>query len=252
MQKKCVFCDAPLQLRVQAGDSGTPEDVEAGYPCACTVARQSGVLMRCALRKALYLEPDLTGCLHAAATLPEASIYSFRGRDFPGIVPRTFHDSGLSLVRLPAFLEPRLDELATTALEATVVESADLMSARTHLGWHLPELIVHFPLSGFDHLLPEPEDKPCVLFLFLCAASVLLTVHPVDDDFIFSLQACGMGSGENYRPYRVWTDEELKKAAEEASAGEPGLFQIFDDGTLDLELTGFVPRPHAAGDIEPD
>ena len=244
MQERCVFCDAPLQLRVQAGDSGNPEDIELGYACACTVARQSGVLVRCALQQALYLEPDLMGCLHAAATLPEASIFSYRGGDFPGIVPKMFHDSGLWLVRLPAFLQPRLEELAITRLEATVVHSADLLSARTHLEWKLPELEVHFPLSGFDHLLPGHEDKPCVLFLFLCAGSALLTVHPLDEDFIFSLQACGMSSDENYRPNRAWTDEELDKAAEEASSGEPELLQILDDGTLHLELTGFIPHIH--------
>lgn len=246
MQEKCVFCDAPLRVRVrvQAGDSGNPEDIEAGYPCACTVAQQFGVLARCALQQALYLEPDLMGCLHAAATLPEASIFCFRGGDFPGIVPKMFRDSGLCVVRLPAFLAPRLEELATTQLEAAVMHSADLMSARTHLGWRLPELEVHFPLSGFDHLLPGPEDNPCVLFLFLCAGSVLLTVHPVDDDFMLSLQACGMSSGENYNPNRLWTDEELDNAAEEASSGEPELLQILDDGTLQLELTGFIPHIH--------
>lgn len=250
MQKKCVFCDAPLRLRV--GDGLNPEDIELGYPCACTVARQLGVLTRCALLEALYREPQLKGCLYAAATLPEASIFSYRGKDFPGIVPARFHDSGLWVVRLPAFLESRLEELATTQLEAAVMQSADLMSARTHLGWMLPELEVHFPLSGFEHLLPGPGDRPCVLILFLCAGSMLLTVHPIDEELIFSLQACSMGSDENYRPYRVWTDEELKKNAEEASAGEPELFQIWDDGTLDLELTGFIPRLHEAGDIEPD
>lgn len=253
MQTKCVFCEKPLQVQVQAGDSGNPEDVEAGYPCACTVARQSGVLMRCTLRKALYRAPELRRFLYSAATLPEACIFSYRGGDFPDIVPKKFHRSGLWVVRLPAILEPRLVELAITRLEHWTVYSADFLRASSHIGWRLPELEVHFPLYGFDHMLPGREERPCVLFLFLCAGSAVLTVNPVDERFLNSLQLRGLSTDASFhRPSRDWTKDDPKSTDEEDPPDAPAFLQFFDDGTLDLELRGYVPGMHEASDMELD
>ena len=76
--------------------------------------------------------------------------------------------------------------------------------------------------SGFDPLFLDCGETPCTPFLFVSAGSVVLSLHPLDDDFFFSLQANGMCSGENYRPYRAWSDEELEDLAEEVHPEETG------------------------------
>jgi hypothetical protein len=197
------------------------------------------------VQEALAKEPSLDAFLLATTSFPEASIFTASGEDFPAIVPAAFHDSKLYIARLPAMFEPRLSEMATVTLEAFTQHSTDLMSASTHLAWELQDLSVHFSVDVFEPLFPGRSDRLNMLFLFISAGTVLLCMHPVDDIFLFSLQASGMGSGDNYRPYRMWSDEELEEAAEIAQLEDHEFVRILDDDTVALELQGYAPRTGA-------
>ena len=240
----CTNCDAPLRHCGGACQEQHRQGSEHLYPCPC-VSQQPGVLIRLSVQEALNKDPYLNAFLLATTSFPEASIFATSGEAFPAIVPAAFHDSRLCVVRLPAMFEPRLLELATERLDAFTELSADLMSASTHLVWEMPDLSIHFSIGGFEPLFPGSDDRPNMLFLFISAGTVLLSLHPVDDALLFSLQASGMGSGENYRPYRVWSDEELEDAAEKAQFEEPEFVRILDDGTIALELQGYMPRTGA-------
>lgn len=237
----CTNCGAPLRHCGSACQEQHHQDSEHLYPCA-RVSQQPGVLIRLSVQEALTKEPSLDAFLLATTSFPEASIFAASGEDFPAIVPAAFHDSRLCVARLPAMFEPRLVELATERLDAFTELSADLMSASTHLVWEMPDFSIHFSIDGFEPLFSGSDDRLNMLFLFISGGTVLLCLHPVDDTLLFSLQASGMGSGENYRPYRVWSDEELAEAAEKAQFEESEFVRTLDDGTIALELQGYAPR----------
>ena len=241
MEMECPFCCAPLRLRDGAGNDRNGKDMEHYYPCSRCVDERPDILGRYTLQEALKQERRLQTLMLGAAGLPEASIFACRGADFPAIVPKSLQSYGLCVVRLPGFVQPRLEELAATGLLGTTRHNVDLSSASTHMRWDMPDLAINFPMAGFECLFSLDGDEPCVLFLFVSAGTVILSSYPIDESFMGCLQACGMSEGESY-PDRAWTDQELENEAREEQFEEPCFALVLDDGTIDIELHGYVCR----------
>jgi len=248
----CSFCGTPLRPREQSPEEWDGKGMRDFYACSCTVATQPDVLARFSLSDACQREANLTRFLISTAQFPKASIFASRVEYFPALVPDTYRDSPLWVVRLPKELEPHLGEMAKEWLMDWTVHSTNLLSARTHLYWKLKAINVHFPIAGFDALFPGQGDKPCILFAFVAGESVVVSLYPLDEDSGASIQARGMSTGGNYDPYKFLTPERLAiatlNAAHEDNPRKPGSSRILEDGTIDYELASFFP-----GDsIKPD
>lgn len=239
----CVFCGAPLRPREETSRHGIGPGAEDYYPCACTVAERPDVLARFSLQEARAREGRLDVFLRKTAEFPKAAIFAAKGTYFPGLVPEAYRQSALWVVRLPELLEQHLDELAGEWLGDWTVYSTDLMCARTHLYWKLKAINVHFAISGFHGLFPAFGDKPCVLFLFISGETVVLSLLPIDEGFGAALQARGINTDDNYRPYERFTDLELAiaelDATQQAAHVTPQSDRILPDGTIDYELAAF-------------
>ncbi len=245
-EPKCMFCDSPLRNINEANvpwSGGYP----GHYPCPCTVAEKPFMLARFSLAEAMARDSALPRFFRDIEHLPETCIVAMIGKDFPALVPETYHQSGLWAARLPKEFEPRLEELATEPLGDCTVHSTDLMMARTHLYWEPKGLFLHFAISGFEARFPWRGDKPCVLFLFVAGETVVLSLHPIEEDFSDFLQARQSRTDGNYRAYRECSDEELAaaalEAAKEAASGGPKSIRTMNNGTIDVELTGFNSTP---------
>jgi hypothetical protein len=243
-ESKCVFCAAPLRDINEANvpwSGGYP----GHYPCSCTVAEKPFMLARFSLAEATARDSALPQFLRDIAHLPEACIVALIGKEFPALVPETYHQSALWAARLPKEFEPRLEDLAIERLGDRTVYSTDLMMARTHLYWEPKGLFLHFAISGFEPRFPWRGKKPCVLFLFVSGETVVLSLHPIEEDFSDFIQARQMRTDCNYRPYREWSDEELAEAAleaaQEAASGGPKSIRTMNDGTIDVYLPGYFP-----------
>lgn len=236
---ECTFCGAPLRPMGGAGEDGSGMECF----CPCGECKRPEVLVRCSVQEALRREDFLEEAMLCAADLPEASIVLYRGEDFPALVPEVLRSRGLCVVRLPGCFESRLDELAATQLNAWRNHSADLSRADAHLGWDMTELSIHFPLGRLSNAFTLEGDEPCILFLFISAGTVVLSSYPIDEMFMGILQGCEIGAGENYRPERVWTREELRAAEVDARSKKVRFVQILDDGTVDIELQGYIRQP---------
>ncbi len=188
------------------------------------------------------MEPSLHYLLVGTAYLPEASIFPVTAKDYPAIVPEEFHDTGLCIVRLPAFLEPHLQTLAVKSLQPTTVRSEDLMRESTHLMWTTRDFAIHFPMALVDSAFFEYGARPRTLLLFISARSVLLALHPLNIEFFSSLQAVNMHTGQNYRPHSKWSAEDFECAAVNADIAKPAFAQAMDDGFIALELQGGTPQ----------
>jgi len=241
----CSFCDAPLVRRKEPPEAWDGKGMREFYSCSCSVAEQPDVLARFSLSDACLREAYLNRFLIQTAQFPEASIFAAKVEYFPALVPDTYRDSPLWVVRLPKPLEPHLEEMAKEWLMDWTVQSTDLMTASTHLYWKLKGINVHFRVAGFQERFPGPGRKPCILFLFISGETVVLSLYPVDEDSGAAIQARAMNTDGNYRPYRHFTDEELAiaalNAAQETNPGKPGSSCILPDGTIDFELAAFFP-----------
>lgn len=241
----CSFCGTPLRPREHSTEAWNGPGMRDFYPCTCSVAERPDVLARFSLSDACLRESNLNRFLISTAQLPEASIFAARVAYFPALVPDTFRDSPLWVVRLPKALEPHLEEMAKEWLMDWTVHSTDLLTARTHLYWKLKAINVHFPIAGFDARFPGQGKKPCILFAFVSGESVVVSLYPLDEDSGASIQARGMSTGENYDPYQFLTREQLAiatlNAVHEDNPRKPGSSRILPDGTIDYELASFFP-----------
>ncbi len=246
-EPKCMFCDAPLK-EIDECDDLWAGGYSGYYPCSCAIARKPFVLARYSLEEALACDSALPVFLHDVVQLPDTCIVAVAGDTFPALVPETYHQSALWAVRLPKELEPRLEDLAIERLSQCTVSSTDLMMARTHLSWEPKGLFVHFAISGFESCFPSHGDKPCVLFLFIAGETVIVSLHPIEEDFYDILQARQMRTDCNYRPYRQHSEKELEeaaqRAAEEVASGGPKSIQTWYDGTIEIDLPGYFSTPN--------
>lgn len=248
----CFFCGKPLRPRKESPEAWDGKGTRDFYSCSCSVAEQPDVLARFSLPDALLQGENLKRFVLSTAQFPEASIFAAQGGHFAALVPEEHRGSPLWVVRLPKALEPHLDDMAREWLMDWTVHSTDLMTARTHLYWKLKGINVHFHVAGFQERFPGSGMKPCILFLFICGETVVLSLYPVNEDSGASIQARGMNTDENYEPYQFFTHEELAiaalNAAHEANPRKLGSSRILPDGTIDYELAAFFPADSIKSD----
>lgn len=124
-------------------------------------------------------------------------------------------DAALLLLIVPDDLAHLLPALATASLDVYNSTSDDLLNCRTVLSLAAPqtELQVDGRLCRF-----HPEVATGRFYVAIAAADAfVLARHDVGPHALDGLQcawqAACQGSGPNYQPYRLWSDEQLVAAA---------------------------------------
>lgn len=120
---------------------------------------------------------------------------------------------GLSL---PPYCSDAMAALAQDELNAENVQSPDLLESRTVLALHGGDREVRLDAREFHHYHRRFAPGPLVVGI-VCADQLVVVRHDWGADGLESFQMGWQGaaasSGENYNPYRIWTDEQLAHAA---------------------------------------
>lgn len=125
-------------------------------------------------------------------------------------------------------LDPRqLLLLAQSHPEVECHTSADLRSHRSYLVWKakLEPLEVRLDTWAVAANLSRLTDELRVIFVGPgCAVASTLRMPPSEAEaFEAELQAAGCTSGPNWRPWRIYSDEELEQADGVENVDEPGI-----------------------------
>jgi hypothetical protein len=129
-------------------------------------------------------------------------------------------DGELLLLVLPDDLQEMLPELALRDFDVYNRDSDDLLSRQTLLALTGERVWVEVDAWGLDGF-PSGAVQTGKFYVGLVAAGqFVLSLHDYGHEdmeaFLGGVQgACG-SSGPNYRPYRVWSEEELDEAAKGA------------------------------------
>lgn len=121
-----------------------------------------------------------------------------------------------------------LPSLAKSHFDDYNEHTDDLLENHTFLdfgGEHVRLRIYADSLDGFVNI-PE-SGEPAFDVVFVCGPLVFIASHRPSpeqaDNMISGLQGCGICSGVNYKPYVIWSDEELQAAARHKSPSLHGL-----------------------------
>ena len=120
---------------------------------------------------------------------------------------------------LPPYCSEAMAALAQAELDAENVHSPDLLECRTVLTLKGGEREVRLDAREFRHHHPRFAPETLVVGI-VCADKLTVVRHEWGADgfesFQMGRQSAAASSGENYNPYRIWTDEELACAAQTA------------------------------------
>lgn len=168
--------------------------------------------------------PIAEGATHAAARGPLALKAKVQNEtcaeDGPGSCSAVFF-------WLPQMLPTDLEQLAASELLFYNEPSADLRKSTMYVAVASESTTVRcdaWLLDGFPDLFPDggadsedvfgPENVFKVVLV--SAGVVAVATHRLDADgamtLIGGLQGCGICSGPNYRPWRIWSDEVMNEA----------------------------------------
>lgn len=127
---------------------------------------------------------------------------------------------------LPPGARPELRFLASSQLLAFNHQSADLRQLITCLGVHGSELLVRCNARHLRHF-PGEMDTRVFCVVLVAGDTVAVATHRLDeeemDSMLMGLQACCAGSGPNYRPWRLWSDEEMAQAEGRVEPTQPSV-----------------------------
>jgi hypothetical protein len=168
------------------------------------------------------LKPTLDGILHTHGyeTFQAPVVAQIRQGDLPAIFPnKRLHNNPVAIVCLPDWMENDLWPLVISPLEVRNQLSSDLMTSATCLTvtGHAHEL--HIDAQMMMQTL-RGIGKNGLHLLFICGDHVWIVQHRVDAAWSHELGAAMMGAGENYRPYRLFSDAELAAAARKCEEGK--------------------------------
>lgn len=201
------------------------------------------VLRRWVLTAALAQDAGLRSFMLETNRHAESALFILKADELPGLVPVELHRCPLWYFRLPAVLEPHLEQLASEDLSAVVCFSRDLMRADVYAIFEVGTLSVRFRVdkSALDSLPSGHRNElPGVLLLWTAGRSLILSVYPVSVGAEMGLYGSGSCAGENYRPYRLFSDEEIKEAQERVKREGPYKPTVLSNGQVKLELTTYV------------
>jgi hypothetical protein len=124
-------------------------------------------------------------------------------------------DASLLVLVVPDELETEVPKLALASADVYNLQSDDLLTSRTLLGFEAGQTCLEVDAWAGDFPRPSATGK---FFVGLVAGErFVLAKHDLGDEglegLLQSIQGACSSSGPNYRPYRLWSQEQLDAAA---------------------------------------
>lgn len=149
-------------------------------------------------------------------TMPKGLIVAAEAGDIGPLVPPEIEpETPLQVIAIPDTATNNLRSLAMSRVDISNRHSVDLMHSGTFIGWGNGEVQVEaldFPVFWGD------TSIGIMLRLFVTPSEVILVIDEGVENLIGGLQGAHISSGSNYKPYRIYSDDELAEAAAKAEA----------------------------------
>jgi hypothetical protein len=147
----------------------------------------------------------------------------------------------LWVIALPDVVSADLLQLAQIPPVPVNYQSEDLLHSSMFVEWMMPKFTVRADKTCVKGV--GVSENSFIYTLFATPSRAILVCMPQDEDFVVSLQGASMASGENYNPYRIWSDEQLEAASRNASTSECDDASFGgDEWTIQLRTFTYVRR----------
>lgn len=235
LEPKSVPLVEVLTILKDVSEEVVAERVSKNYPTM--------ILGRWGLRTALAQDANLWKFMLETSRYAESALFVLKAGEFPSLIPPELHRCTMWYFRLPAALESHLEQLASAKVSDVVRISKDLMRADVHAEFEVGTITVQFVVTrGIVAKLPDTfsGELPCVLLLMASGRSLILSVHPLTIAVELGLCGTGARAGDNYRPYGMFSAEEIEAAKERVKREGLDEPTVSADGAVNLELRTYV------------
>lgn len=107
--------------------------------------------------------------------------------------------------------------------------SPDLLDNRTYLEFRGEHVRVRVREDSLRSFIDLDSGEPIFDVVYVCGPLVFVGTHRPSteqaDAMVAGLQGCGICAGLNYKPYRIWTEEQLEAAAQRRYDPPHGLIE---------------------------
>ena len=156
------------------------------------------------------------------ANKTNVTVIEMRGRHLGPLVNQELHASTLFAVWLPGNWAEELPNYAAVEEPAIwCLKTPDLLHNHRCLRFPGRHRQLNFP-SGYLACPLDENNNFFILFLFIGDNEASLIAFQADESFGCGLQGAGISTGENYRPFREFSEEELAAAKLEAEKYKNG------------------------------
>ncbi len=139
---------------------------------------------------------------------------------FDLLLPLEWEGKKVLTMLLPNEYEATLEEVVLQVPDIFNLTSTDLQHNGTYLCWEVGSVAERKSIMLTDCALRTLIDgrggEEIVPVIMIAGATVVVGGFLVDDFFLGNAQAAAISSGPNWRPLRVYSDDELEVAADEA------------------------------------
>lgn len=161
-----------------------------------------------------YAIPDVDYGLQGRALL-------FKAEHLAGLGLEPYAPYGM-LIRLPDAFEEHLDLLAESRLEPINICTLDLLRKITVVSFDdFNEAFIGVIGSAYQEILElcapydyETDRHPeaMIPFVLIAGKTVIIRTVETEEGWHVVMQGAQIGSGPNWRPYRIYSDEDMAKA----------------------------------------
>ncbi len=139
---------------------------------------------------------------------------------FDSLLPLEWEGKKVLTMLLPSEHEATLEEVVLQEPDTFNLTSTDLQHNGTYHCWEVGSVAerksIMLTHGALRTLIDGRGGEEIVPVIMIAGAKVVVGGFLVDDIFLGNAQAAGSSSGQNWRPIRVYGDEELAVAASEA------------------------------------
>jgi len=136
------------------------------------------------------------------------------------LLPLEWEGKKVLTMLLPSEHEATLEEVVLQEPDTFNLTSTDLQHNGTYHCWEVGSVAerksIMLTHGALRTLIDGRGGEEIVPVIMIAGAKVVVGGFLVDDIFLGNAQAAGSSSGQNWRPIRVYGDEELAVAASEA------------------------------------
>ena len=193
------------------------------YPSTITATVFSLEDARHRCSKLAWILKDLSTCTshgNVDVNLERASCILTSCGFFDSLLPQEWEGKKVLTMLLPNEYDSILEEVALQVPEIFNLTSTDLQHNGTYHCWEVGSVAERKSIMLSDGALRTIIDgrggEEIVPVIMIAGATVGVGGFLVDEVFLGNAQAAGSSSGQNWRPIRVYGDEELAVAASEA------------------------------------